>query len=419
MKKLIALLLAMVMVIGMLAGCSKKTKKKSSGSKKPNSSQNDDAEGSGTQDATSGKKEENKTERPTDPNAAAVTGNGQTLASAAINYYFVDSVRKIYNQYKSYFGADAPMYISAYLGIDVNQPLSSQTHDTAGRTWSEYLLDEALYTMQANLALCEKARAEGFQLPEATGAAIENNLQNIKDYAALFGYSSPDPYLAAIYGAGATEENYRNHLYTLALASAYYDAYYKNLTFTEAEIRQHGQDNFADCSDTQYVANVRHLLVEFEGGTVDSAGGTVYTDADKAATKVEAERLLQLWKDGAATEESFAALVKEHTDDLGSGDTGGLFENIHPESLYVEAFLQWSIDPAHKVGDVGIVETEYGYHIMYFVGFGKLTHRDYLATEALRKETAEEWYYELANSMTITLNNKDGLLLDITMASVA
>jgi hypothetical protein len=220
-------------------------------------------------------------------------------------------------------------------------------------------------------------------------------------------------------GAGATEENYRNHLYTLALASAYYDAYYKNLTFTEAEIRQHGQDNFADCSDTQYVANVRHLLVEFEGGTVDSAGGTVYTDADKAATKVEAERLLQLWKDGAATEESFAALVKEHTDDLGSGDTGGLFENIHPKSPYVEAFLQWSIDPARKVGDVGIVETEYGYHIMYFVGFGKLTHRDYLATEALRKETAEEWYYELANSMTITLNNKDGLLLDITMASVA
>ena len=34
----------------------------------------------------------------------------------------------------------------------------------------------------------------------------------------------------------------------------------------------------------------------------------------------------------------------------------------------VQEFNDWIFDPARKPGDTGIVETSYGYHIMYFVG---------------------------------------------------
>ena len=37
------------------------------------------------------------------------------------------------------------------------------------------------------------------------------------------------------------------------------------------------------------------------------------------------------------------------------------------DGKYVKAFTDWSIDAARKPGDTGIVETEYGYHIMYYV----------------------------------------------------
>ena len=60
-------------------------------------------------------------------------------------------------------------------------------------------------------------------------------------------------------------------------------------------------------------------------------------------------------------------MVKENTADTASAETGGLYENIRISDNYVENFEKWSFDPARKAGDTGIVETEYGYHIMYFV----------------------------------------------------
>ena len=34
----------------------------------------------------------------------------------------------------------------------------------------------------------------------------------------------------------------------------------------------------------------------------------------------------------------------------------------------VESFDAWCFDSARKPGDTGIVKTNYGYHVMYFVG---------------------------------------------------
>lgn len=108
--------------------------------------------------------------------------------------------------------------------------------------------------------------------------------------------------------------------------------------------------------------DVRHCLIEFEAEDSDNV-----TDAEKEATYTKAKALYDEWAAGEKTEESFATFATENSADTGSTETGGLYEGIRISDNYVEAFEEWSFDPARKAGDTGIIETEYGYHIMYFV----------------------------------------------------
>ena len=167
------------------------------------------------------------------------------------------------------------------------------------------------------------------------------------------------------------------------------------------------------------LANVRHLLVAFEGGSSDADGNTTYSDEEKAAAKTEAEALLKEWEEGEKTEDSFIALVKEHTDDDGSTETGGLYEDIHPQSSYVPNFLNWAIDAERKVGDTGIIESEYGYHIMYFSSFDELTYRDYMIREEMRENDTEAWYEGVLEGSTATVSNDKYLNMDIILANLA
>lgn len=108
--------------------------------------------------------------------------------------------------------------------------------------------------------------------------------------------------------------------------------------------------------------DIRHCLVEFEAEDANKV-----TDAEKEAAQKKAKALLDEWLAGEKTEESFAAMAKENTADTASKESGGLYDNIRTTDNYVESFEEWSFDDARKAGDYGMVETEYGYHIMYFV----------------------------------------------------
>lgn len=147
--------------------------------------------------------------------------------------------------------------------------------------------------------------------------------------------------------------------------------------------------------------NARHILVAFEGGTTDEATGmTTYSDEEKAVAKATAEEILNQWKSGEATEDSFAALANEKSAD-GDGTTGGLYENIYPNQM-VENFENWVYDTARKTGDTGIVETEYGYHVMYFVSDSETTYRDYMIENELRSADVNAWYTETTEAMPLT-----------------
>lgn len=117
------------------------------------------------------------------------------------------------------------------------------------------------------------------------------------------------------------------------------------------------------CLKPAYTSNsvsVRHCLVEFEAEDAENV-----TDAEKKAANKKANDLLASLGD-KITEDAFAAMAKENSTDTGSVENGGLYEEVRLGQM-VENFENWCFDKARKPGDTGIVETEYGYHIMYFV----------------------------------------------------
>lgn len=100
---------------------------------------------------------------------------------------------------------------------------------------------------------------------------------------------------------------------------------------------------------------MRHILIVPEEKNDD---GT-YTDAAWTAAEQKAQSLLDEWKAGEHTEDSFAFLAAENSADTGSASNGGLYEEVYPGQM-VDAFDAWCFDAARQPGDIGIVKTEYG-----------------------------------------------------------
>ena len=169
--------------------------------------------------------------------------------------------------------------------------------------------------------------------------------------------------------------------------------------------------------NTEPLANIRHILVSFEGGTTDENGNTVYSDAEKAAALEQAENLLNLFNISGGTEEAFAELATANTDDTGSVSTGGLYEDITPEQgIYVESFTNWSVDPSRQAGDTGIIESEYGYHVMYYVGDDELTYRDSMIRDEILDTAITEWYEGIMAASEITEKNTSLLNRDVILS---
>lgn len=106
---------------------------------------------------------------------------------------------------------------------------------------------------------------------------------------------------------------------------------------------------------------VRHCLVDFAAADEKNVTENEKKQAHKKAT----ELLNGLGE--KFTSEDFGKMAEENTADTASASTGGLYENIRITDDYVENFENWCFDSTRKAGDTGIVETEFGYHIMYFV----------------------------------------------------
>lgn len=138
--------------------------------------------------------------------------------------------------------------------------------------------------------------------------------------------------------------------------------------------------------DMSKPVDVRHILIQFDTTTDESGNTVALTSAEKEAYYQQAQAIYNQFLENP-TEENFATLANNNSDDTGSNTNGGLYEDVHVGDM-VTAFNDWCFDPNRKPGDSGIIETNYGYHVMYYVGNDneetwKSTVRSTLASDAL------------------------------------
>ena len=108
--------------------------------------------------------------------------------------------------------------------------------------------------------------------------------------------------------------------------------------------------------------------------------------------EIEAEDLLAQYESGDKTEESFAVLAEEYSEDEGSNTNGGLYDAVAKGQM-VEEFDAFCF-AGHKKGDTAIVYGESssyaGYHVMYYVGEGEL-YSDLIAENSLVSQAMNDW----------------------------
>ena len=289
---------------------------------------------------------------------------------------------------------------AAYYGLDTTLPLNEQTcsFSEVPMTWEQYLVESSIANWHSYMALYLEAVANDMTFSEEDQASLDTLEEDMLTTAQQYGYETVEEMLEADYGKGVTLDDYRAFVETLMLGNQYYSSQLDALEPTAEEVDEYYKENEASYAiygilqdGTPSTINVRHILISSEESTTgDDADATEETVSEEElleAARQEAQAILDQWKAGEATEDSFAALAKEFSTDPGSASNGGLYEEVNPGDM-VTAFNDWCFDPERKPGDTGLVETDYGIHIMYFVSASETEYWYAEASAALISEMA-------------------------------
>ena len=350
----------------------------------------------------------------------AMYGNGASEESLRA-YYELTSLARYYQSH--YYDT------LTYTDAELRAAEADNYNKYSSYTYNYYYLNATNFIEGEGTDYTEEQRAEGAKKAEEVAKSLTEGITTVEEFDAVIAALPMNSELSDAASYASEDVPYGDMFsgYAEWVADPARKAgemtYVANVTNTTDEngnpverISGYYVVMFGSCNDNNFpLANVRHILAAFEGGSFDSATGiTTYSPKEKETAKAEAEAIYTEWKNGAATEESFAALANEKSDD-GDGTTGGLFEDIYPGQM-VPAFEDWCFGD-HKVGDTDIVETEYGYHIMYYSGDSDTSYRDYLISNELATADFETWRTALIEGASVTEHSFKYVHTDLTLSA--
>ena len=316
----------------------------------------------------------------TNKDLVIATAGEYELTLGELQMYYWQEVSGFMNQYGSY---------ASYYGLDVTQPMDTQSCMVMeGMTWQQYFLYSALNSWHSYQALDAEAEETGFQLPQEYADHLAELPAQLDEQASTNGFDSAQSLMTYNVGSGCTIEDYLKFMEVYYHGYTYFNNFYTNVTASEEEIEAMFAEHEAEYAEAGLTketktVNVRHILIYPEGATSETVRTETFSEEAWAAGKASAEDILNQWLAGEATEESFAALAEQYSGDPGSSANGGLYTEVY-EGQMVTNFNDWCFDPARQAGDYGIVETEFGYHIMYYSG------EDYIWTMTVEQDVISQ-----------------------------
>ena len=281
-----------------------------------------------------------------------------------------------------------------------DEETGEETEQTAERA-TEETMAEAKETAERLYDVIESGRAEqAMSFSEAVGEVMgEEAVENVIDYKNALGVNCltfmPDSVSDWLTDASRTEGD-------MALLEVE-DSGWCVLLFN-------GRNDNSDYN----AVNFRHILVK----AVDSDGDGEFSAEELTVAEDKINELYDEWKNGEATEDSFAALASANTEDTSSASNGGLYEHVGVDSM-VEGVNDFIYDPARQPGDTAVVFNESasytGYHLVYFVGTDEMSYHDCLAdygyssmyssVEGLRQPDYTAWHDELVAGYSADVNS--------------
>lgn len=284
-----------------------------------------------------------------------------TLTNGELQIYYCIEVVEFITNYSDYL---------AYLGLDYKTPLDKQYFsETEGITWQQKFLEGALETWYMYAVMQTAAEDAEYALSEELKQSIEKLSEDIEEVAKKNNFSSAQEMVTSDFGGACTPEAYLSYLRDYYTSVDYLGSKYDELAPTQKEIEDYFTENQKTLEgsgikkDAGKYMDVRHILIKPKS----AEGKTTFTQAEWDACQASAQAILNQWLAGEATEETFGELANKHSEDPGSNQKGGLYTQVAKGDM-VSAFDAWLFDQSRKVGDYGLVKTEFGYHIMYFAG---------------------------------------------------
>ncbi len=143
------------------------------------------------------------------------------------------------------------------------------------------------------------------------------------------------------------------------------------------------------------VRDVGHILYQVDSSITTNTATTFKTsDEAKVAAVAVYEELKSKAVDGVVTKELFEEYATGKT-----ADSSVFYEDVYTGKMVAE-FEDWLFS-AEKVGEIGLVETSYGWHIMYYGGEGEEATWEYLAHLAAANQNYADWEAELNHAVDV------------------
>ena len=128
-------------------------------------------------------------------------------------------------------------------------------------------------------------------------------------------------------------------------------------------------DDARKAGDTTIITNDNshcYYVVAFEQRYLDETPSAnvrvIIPNEDKTG-----EEILDEWKSGAATEDSFAELCKQYTQDASAAENGGLFEQVTASGM-TEELSSWIFDGSRQAGDTVAITVNETTYVLYYIG---------------------------------------------------
>ncbi|MBR3032663.1 MAG: peptidylprolyl isomerase, partial [Clostridiales bacterium] len=204
----------------------------------------------------------------------------------------------------------------------------------------DYMQKTIISDFQGEVYLLEYAQKNNLKLDDEVLEKIEQQFTDTKTSAEEIGMTL-DEYLQSYYGPTATQDGLREILQRYELVNLAMKHYCDNYKYAEGET---------------ILPTVYHVLYP----SLDMTTGEALSDEKKAEAKKKAEEL-------KASATSLDDLKAKAEAGKAANEVAEAAEYTVSIGQMVEPFEEWCFAD-HQIGDMDVVETIYGYHVMYFVG---------------------------------------------------